>query len=132
MDRDGGRAAVNGGPRDVEVVAVLVVPAQPDLHRHGDTRNAALHRLHQPAHAVGLPAEGGAKADPREAIDRAAEVEIDEIRSPLLRKARGPRQLVRLVARQLDAEARLIGRPSDERELGAPLLPQAAAPASSR
>ena len=74
--------------------------------------------------AIGLAAERRAEAHAREVIDRAAEIEIDEIGAARFDERRGPRHLVRLVAGELHAEARLVRRAADQRELAAPALLQ--------
>ena len=73
---------------------------------------------------VGLAAERGAEAHAREVIDRAAEVEVDEVRAARFDERGGPRHLVGLVAGELHAEARLVRRAADQREFAAPPLLQ--------
>ena len=96
------------------------------------TRTAAPHRLDDAAHARRLAAERGAEAHAGEVIDRAAEIEIDEVRAACFDERRGPRHFLRLVAGELDAEARLFRRAADERELARGGAASVAAPRPSR
>ena len=55
-------------------------------------------------------------------IDRAAEVHVDEIRAARFDERGGPAHLLRVGARELHGEARLVRRPPDQRELRPALL----------
>ena len=73
---------------------------------------------------LGCRAERRAEAHAGEVIDRAAEVQVHEVRAARFDQRRRPRHLVRLVAGELDAEARLVRRAPDQRKLAAPPLLQ--------
>ena len=101
------------------------VPAEADLdgHRHRDGRS---HGLDDAADAARLASERRAETHAREVIDRAPEIQIDEVGTAGFHQRGRPRHLVRLVAGQLDAETGLAGGTPNEGELAAPPLLEAA------
>ena len=93
VDEDRVGAAVHGGLRLLQVVAILVVPSEADLRGDGDASDGPLHRLDEAADAIGMPSDRRAESLSREVIDRAAEVDVDEIRAAGLDQRRRPRRL---------------------------------------
>ena len=83
----------------------------------GMLAHGLLHRFDDAADARGLAAERGADALAREVIDRAAAIEVDEIRAARFDERRRPADLLRIGAGQLHAEERLALELANQREL---------------
>ena len=117
-------AAIDRSLRLLDHIAHLVVPAEAQLDGDRNRRHRLLHGFGDAADALRLSAERGADSLVREVIDRAAAVEIDEIRTARLDQRRRPADLLRIGAGELDAEERLAFELSNQRELALAALLQ--------
>ena len=118
-------AAVHRRAGEIEIVPRRGVPPEPDLHGHRHLHRGP-QRFDDAPYAAGLARQRRAQAHAREVIDRTAEIDVDEVGAARFRKGRGPGEFIGLVAGELDAEAGLVRRPTNEGELAAAPLAQPA------
>jgi hypothetical protein len=117
VDRDRRGAVLLARLRDLRDVLLVLFPAEPQLDGDGH-----LHRLrhgrHQTAEPRGLAQQARAQPTARDLVDRAAAVEVHEVRAARLGEPRALGEAVGLVVGELDAEERLVGMALEQREFG--------------
>ncbi len=117
--------AVDGRARDIEEIAVVVIPPEAELHRDRDADDLALHRLDDSTYPLGLARQRGAHPLPGEVVDRTPEVHVDEVDAAGLDQCGRPAHLFGVGPGELNAEAGLVGAPANQRELRTPPLLEA-------
>jgi hypothetical protein len=109
VQRQGTRARVLTAEPDRDRIAHLLVPAASDLAGHGQVRRRH-HRADDLLHQVEIAQAARAAVPPHDLLDRAAEVDVDELR--LEHVGHEPRRLAhrdRVGAEDLDADRALVG-----------------------
>jgi len=124
VNEDRACAAIHGSLGHLDVVAVHVVPAEADLDGDRYVAESALHGLHDPTNPARLSGGRGANALAREKVDRAAQVDVNEVCAPLLHEGGRPGHLFWVRPGKLDAEARFVRRAPYQGVLAAPALLQ--------